>query len=163
MVDDFVSVRYVGKVGETVVDDRYATTPLVFQLGAFYLPGFDEALTKQCVTSTLRLTGPTGPPDGPLVYDVTIDRCTAPPPPGASALARSAAAHARPARVSARVVCRIVFDAFRDKMTEGGKNAKYFVPEPLTAFGPIDRRWYPNDRPTEPPGQTILEFFELSI
>ncbi|KAJ1624907.1 hypothetical protein T492DRAFT_881011 [Pavlovales sp. CCMP2436] len=108
--DDFVSVRYVGKVGEIVVDDRYATTPLVFQLGAFYLPGFDEALTKQCVKSTLRLTwqrapsinwGPVPPPAGPLVYDVTIDR---------------------------------------DKMTEGSNNTKYF-----------------------PPGQTILEFFELSI
>lgn len=86
--DDFVSVRYVARVGDQVVDERYATAPLTFQLGTFYLRGFDDALVRQCIQSKLRLTwarppqvdwggregAPPLPANAPLVYDVTIER-----------------------------------------------------------------------------------------
>lgn len=80
-------IRYTAKIGDEVVDDRYANTPLTYQLGAFYLPGFDDALARQCIQSKLRLTWARPPqlnwgrqegsaplPNGPLVYDVTIER-----------------------------------------------------------------------------------------
>ena len=44
-----------------VFDDRYATEPLVYELGGFYLNGVDEALAGRCVGSKLLLSWPSSP------------------------------------------------------------------------------------------------------
>lgn len=61
---DFVVVKYVGQRTDTgkVFDERYATRPLIYELGTFYMPGFDEGLEGACVGSKLRFTYPGSPP-----------------------------------------------------------------------------------------------------
>lgn len=79
-------MRYTAKVGDTVVDERYATTPLVYQLGAFFVPGMDDAIVGRCVQSDIRLTWSRAPsidwgardgalPAGPLVIELNLERC----------------------------------------------------------------------------------------
>jgi hypothetical protein len=62
---DFVVVRYVGRRADgTPFDTRYAETPLIYELGGFYLPGVDKALEGSCVGSRLRLSWASSPPVG---------------------------------------------------------------------------------------------------
>ena len=51
-------MRYTGRfTNGTIFDARYADQPLTCEIGAFYLPGVDRALTNRCVGTTLRLAG----------------------------------------------------------------------------------------------------------
>ncbi|KAL1528638.1 hypothetical protein AB1Y20_009976 [Prymnesium parvum] len=60
---DFVVVTYVGRFSDgRIFDDRYAKTPLVYELGGFYLDGVDQALIGRCVGTKLLLTWPKSPP-----------------------------------------------------------------------------------------------------
>jgi hypothetical protein len=53
---DFVVIRYVGRLADgRPFDERYATSPLTYELGSFYLPGVDQALADRCVGSQLTL------------------------------------------------------------------------------------------------------------
>lgn len=61
-MQDFVVVRYTGRFANgTVFDNRYAQRPLVVELGAFYLPGVDEALAERCVGTELLLRWASSP------------------------------------------------------------------------------------------------------
>lgn len=72
---------------------------------------------------------------------------------------RSARPPARPP--APRAPLRVEYEGFKEKMLDAA-NPEVFAPEPLTASSPAERRWYANARSLEPPGQTLLEFFELA-
>ena len=62
---DYVVVKYVGRRTNGIVfDDRYATRPVVYELGSFYLPGVDDVLEGSCVGSRFKFTWPSSPPLG---------------------------------------------------------------------------------------------------
>jgi hypothetical protein len=54
-----------------------------------------------------------------------------------------------------------VYDALKEKMVRPNEQTLW-AQGPLTASSPVDTRWYPNAQAFEPPGQTVLEFFELA-
>lgn len=63
---DFVVLRYTGRFADgRPFDERYATRPLIHELGSFYLPGVDDALVGACVGSRLRMTWERSPSLGP--------------------------------------------------------------------------------------------------
>ena len=53
------------------------------------------------------------------------------------------------------------YEGFKEKMFDA-QDARVFALERLTATSPAETRWYANSGPAEPPGQTLLEFFELA-
>lgn len=63
---DFACVRYTGRLADgTVFDDRYASRPLVYELGTFYLPGVDRELEGACVGTKVRMSWAKSPSLGP--------------------------------------------------------------------------------------------------
>ncbi|KAL3933012.1 MAG: hypothetical protein SGPRY_000465, partial [Prymnesium sp.] len=60
---DFAVITYVGRFADgRVFDNRYETTPLVYELGGFYLDGVDQVLEDRCVGSKLLLRWKSSPP-----------------------------------------------------------------------------------------------------
>jgi len=69
---DFVAVRYLGRFADgKPFDDRYASRPLIYELGSFYLPGVDEEVTGACVGTRLRFTWTRAPALG-RVYEAVL-------------------------------------------------------------------------------------------
>ena len=124
---DFVVMRYTGRfTNGTIFDARYADQPLTCEIGAFYLPGVDRALTNRCVGTTLQLRWEQSPP-----------------------LARPSDAALLPAGSPVVLdveLLTIQYKLFGEKM-RNVSNPYYFAPEPLTLTSAFDERGHASDRP----------------
>ena len=124
-LQDFVAVRYTGRFADgRVFDDRYATQPLVYELGSFYLPGVDEVLEGACVGSKYKLRWSSSPPPR-AAEDARLL------PPGSA--------------ISMDVeLLTIRYSLFGEKM-RNASNTYWFTPQQLTLSSPVDyERGHPN-------------------
>lgn len=63
---DFAVVRYTGRFQNgAVFDDRYATRPLIYEVGTFYLPGVDDWIEDACVGTKVKISWDKSPSLGP--------------------------------------------------------------------------------------------------
>lgn len=131
---DFLVVRYTGRFADgRPFDERYAQQPLTFELGGFYLPGVDQALTGLCVGTRVRLAWARSPALGPEFEPVL---------PAGSAIEMDVS------------LVSIKYSLFGEKMRIFGPGAKaegedfWFAPKPLTLSSPVDARGHRTDRET---------------
>ena len=123
---DFVVVRYVGRFADgTPFDTRYADRDLVYELGAFYLPGVDELLVGRCVGTKLRLRW---------------ESCPAPVAAADAALLPAGSA------ISLEIELRsIKYSLFGEKM-RNASSTYWFNPERLTLASAPDGRGHASSR-----------------
>jgi len=128
-LQDFAVIRYTGRFSNgTVFDARYREQPLIYELGAFYLPGVDAALENQCAGTKLRLRYAESP-----------------------ILSRPEDAALLPAGSAIELEVELVtikYSLFGEKM-RGVTDTYYFAPFPLTLTSPVDERGHASSRTPE--------------
>lgn len=64
---DFVVMQYtIRRLDDgSIVDDRYSTKPLTYEVGSFFVPGVDDLIEGACVGSVYRLSWSRSPSLGP--------------------------------------------------------------------------------------------------
>ncbi len=126
---DFVALRYRGvrAADGAPFDERYASRPLVYELGAFYLPGVDDALRGRCVGTKLRLS-----------YDAS---------PRLRDEDERILATGTPIALELELVT-IKYSLFGEKM-RNQSSTYWFAPEPLTLTSAADARGHASPRTPE--------------
>mmetsp|Transcript_7203 Transcript_7203/g.15962 ORF Transcript_7203/g.15962 Transcript_7203/m.15962 type:complete len:227 (+) Transcript_7203:235-915(+) len=124
-LQDFVVVRYTGRFADgRPFDERYSKQPLVYELGSFYLPGFDEALEGMCVGSKFRISWASSPRLRPE------DEALLP----------------RGSSIDFDVeLLTIRYSLFGEKMRDAS-NSYWFAPTPLSLTSPADSRGHASSK-----------------